>query len=239
MGSERLPGKVIKPILGRSMILYTLDRLNRSRYIDHIVLATSVEEREIPLVEAVNSVGYDVFRGNESNVLKRYRDCSNKYGGDIIIRVTGDCPLIDSVIVDNVVTYFEINDYDYVRLDVPGSFIRGFDVEIFTRETLDRVYKAVCNLEADESDRPDIDMYKEHVTCYIYKHPNEFKIGHVRGSDFYNKNYRLCVDTAEDFGLVENIYEHFKDEYVSSRQIVDYLDKNPEISSINSDVVQK
>lgn len=239
MGSERLPGKVIKPILNRPMILYTLDRLSRSRYIDRIVLATSVEEREKPLVEVVSSIGYNVFRGDESNVLKRYRDCSDKYGGDIIIRVTGDCPLIDPVIVDNVITYFEMNDYDYARLDVPDSFIRGFDVEVFSKDALDRVYNTVCSVETEEPNGTDLDMYKEHVTYYIYKHPNEFKIGHVRGSDFYNRDYRLCVDTIEDFKLVENIYEHFNSEYVSSRQIVGYLDENPQISNINSNVVQR
>lgn len=239
MGSERLPGKVVKPILGRPMILYTLDRLSRSRYIDQIVLATSAEERENPLIDAAEGAGYNVFRGDESNVLKRYRDCSDKYGGDIVIRVTGDCPLIDPVIADNAVTYFEMNDCDYVRLDVPDSFIRGFDVEILTKAALDRVYNTVCSLEAEESDGTDINMYKEHVTYYIYKHPSEFKIGHVQESVFYNKNYRLCVDTIEDFKLVEDIYEHFRDEYVSSRQIVGYLDENPQISNINSNVIQK
>ncbi|MEY7998797.1 3-deoxy-manno-octulosonate cytidylyltransferase [Clostridium sp. Mt-5] len=239
MGSERLPGKVIRSILGKPMILYTLDRLSESKYIDKIVLATSDKVRENPLVNIVQNDGYNVFRGDESNVLKRYRDTANIYEGDIIIRITGDCPFIDPDIVDHVVTYFKMNDYDYVRLDVPDSFIRGFDVEIFTKESLDRIYNIVCGMEANESDGTAINMYKEHVTYYMYKHPNEFKVGHVYGSDLYNKNYRLCVDTMEDFKLVENIYKRFRDEYVSSRQIVEYLDENPEISTINSNVIQK
>lgn len=126
MGSERLPGKVIRPILHKSMILYTLDRLKKSRYIDEIVLDTSLEERETPLINFVQNAGYNVFKGDESNVLKRYKDAADLYNGDIIIRVTGDCPFIDSDIVDNVVTYFKMNNFDYVRLDVPYSFIRGF-----------------------------------------------------------------------------------------------------------------
>ncbi len=80
-------------------------------------------------------------------MLKRYKDTVDKFGGDIIIRVTGDCPLIDSTIVDNVITYFKMNNFDYVRLDVPNSFIRGFDVEIFWKESLDKAYNIVNSLE--------------------------------------------------------------------------------------------
>ncbi|WP_017752673.1 cytidylyltransferase domain-containing protein [Clostridium tyrobutyricum] len=239
MGSERLPGKVIKPIFEKPMILYTLDRLSKSRYIDDIVLATSVENRENPLVDIVSSAGYNVFRGNESNVLKRYKDASDKHSGDIIIRVTGDCPFVDPVIVDNVITYFEMNQFDYVRLDVPESFIRGFDVEIFTKESLDKVYDTVSSMKVDKSDKNSLEMYKEHVTYYMYKHPDQFKIGYVKGSDFYNKEYRLCVDTSEDFKLVEHVYDHFKNEHVSSKQIVEYIDKNPELCKINYNVKQK
>lgn len=239
MGSERLPGKVIKQILEKPMILYTLDRLRKSRYIDDIVLATSVENRENPLVDIVSSANYNVFRGHESNVLKRYKDASDKYSGDIIIRVTGDCPFVDPVIVDNVITYFEMNQFDYVRLDVPESFIRGFDVEIFTKESLDKVYDTVLSMKVDESDKDFLEMYKEHVTYYMYKHPDKFKIGYVKGSNFYNKEYRLCVDTSEDFKLVEHIYDHFKNEHVSSKEIVKYIDKNPELCKINYNVKQK
>ncbi|WP_294182006.1 glycosyltransferase family protein [uncultured Clostridium sp.] len=236
MGSERMPGKVIRSILGKPMILHTLDRLDRSKYIDEIVLATSVEKRELPLVDVAVNAGYNVFRGDESNVLKRYKDSSDKYSGDIVIRVTGDCPFVDPVIVDNVITYFKMNNYDYVRLDVPHSFIRGFDVEVFTKQTLDRVYNSVCCMGQKSGLN---DMYREHVTYYIYRHPDEFKVGYVRGSNFYNKKYRLCVDTVEDFRLIKNIYEHFEDEFASSRQIVSYLDENPELCRINSNVKQK
>ncbi len=95
MGSERLPGKVIKPIMDKPMILYILNRLNKSKYIDEIILATSIKNKEQPLVDIVEKEGFKVFRGEENNVLKRYKDTADKFGGDIIIRVTGDCPLID------------------------------------------------------------------------------------------------------------------------------------------------
>ena len=232
MGSERLPKKVIKPILNQPMIIYTLNRLKKSKYIDEIVLATSQENKEEQLVDIVSKNGYKVFRGDENNVLKRFVDTYKKYGGDIIIRVTGDCPLIDPIIVDNVIAYFMANNYDYVRLDVPETFIRGFDVEVFSAKTLLKVWEKVSSL--DNSHR-----YKEHVTLYIYENPDKFKIGFVRGNEFYNKDYRLSVDTLEDFKLVETIFNYFQDEYIEAKKVVKYLDQNPSIANINKDIQQK
>lgn len=236
MGSERLQGKVIKPILNRPMVIYTLDRLKKSKYIDEMILATSLMERELPLVEICEQYGYKVFRGSESNVLKRYIDAAESFGAsenDVIIRVTGDCPLVDPIIVDNVITKFLSNTYDYVRLDVPDTFVRGFDVEIFSLKALKKINSLLNNIGEE------MHMYKEHVTLYMYKHPKEFKIGYVRGDEIYLRPYRLCVDTEEDFKLVENIYKYFNDEFVSAKTVIEYLDKNSEIAQINNNIKQK
>lgn len=232
MGSERLPGKVMKVVHNKPLIAHTLDRLGKSRYIDKVVLATSDKDTENPMVEYLTDKGYNVFRGDENNVLDRYVKAARQYGGDIIIRATGDCPLIDSVIVDEVITYFLSNDYDYVRLDVPDTFIRGFDVEIFTREAMMRVYETTKTIEGDSP-------YKEHVTYYIYTHQQEYKVGYVKGSSLYSKNYRLCVDTAEDLELVTKIYDHFQNDFVTAKEVVTYLDEHPEIAGINMEIQQK
>ena len=232
MGSERLKGKVIKNLMGRPMIEYTLKRLSKSKYIDKVVLATSDKDREDPLVKAVTDAGFDVFRGDEEDVLKRYIDCSEKFGGDIIIRITGDCPLIDSTIIDQVVTSFLINDYDYVRLDVPDTFVRGFDVEVVSREALLKVWDKV----KDDSEGS---KYREHVTFYIYNHQKEFKVGYVKGNEFWQKPYRLCVDTEEDFLLVDKIYNHFNDMFIEGKEVIKYLDNNPEVAAINCDIKQR
>ncbi|SDZ32762.1 spore coat polysaccharide biosynthesis protein SpsF [Proteiniborus ethanoligenes] len=231
MGSERLPGKVIKPILGKPMILYTLDRLKRSKYIDEIVLATSTSEKEEPLVQVVAQEGYNIFRGEEHNVLKRYIDAYEKFGGDIIIRITGDCPLIDPQIVDNVISHYLMYDYDYVRLDVPDTFIRGFDVEVFSAKALERAY--------EEVNKSDEEQYKEHVTLYMYRNKDKFRVGYVKGDKLYNKDYRLCVDTVEDFEVVSKVYEYFKDEYVGAKEVVEFLDGNRDVAEINIGVMQK
>ncbi|NMA84916.1 MAG: NTP transferase domain-containing protein, partial [Epulopiscium sp.] len=167
MGSERLPGKVLKPILDKPMIMHVLDRLKKSRYIDEIVLATSQQDEEKSLVEAVQKNGYQVFRGEENYVLKRYIDTYRKYGGDVIVRITGDCPLIDPQIVDHVISYYLTYDYDYVRLDVPETFIRGFDVEVFSSKALEKAY--------EEVDKMNNESYKEHVTLYMYTNQAKFK----------------------------------------------------------------
>lgn len=228
MGSERLPGKVILPILNKPSILYTLDRLNKSKYIDKLIVATSDNESERPLVDVVKQNGYEVFRGDEKDVLRRYKKASDLFKSDIILRVTGDCPMIDSDIVDNVITYYKMNNYDYVRLDVPNTFIRGFDVEIFSKKVLDQVDK----LATTTSER-------EHVTLYIYNNPEKFSIGYVKGNEFYNKDYRVCVDTKEDFNLINKIYESFRDEFVSAKEIISYLDNNTKLMKINSMIKQK
>ncbi|MFA7412443.1 MAG: glycosyltransferase family protein [Tissierellaceae bacterium] len=231
MGSERLPGKVIKPIIGKPMILHVLDRLNRSKYIDNIVLATSRLSAEDPLVKLVSESGYNVFRGEENNVLKRYIDANEKYKGDIIVRITGDCPLIDPQIVDNVISHYLMYDYDYVRLDVPNSFIRGFDVEVFSMTALERVYKEV-NISSNTK-------YEEHVTLYMYENKDKFKVGYVEGKDLFTKDYRVCVDTVDDFEVVSRIYEHFMDEHVGAEDVVKFLDENENVARMNSNVLQK
>lgn len=232
MGSERLPGKVMKDLGGKPMIEHTLSRVAASDSVDQVVLATSDKPSEQVMVDYLKSKDWSVFCGDESNVLKRYVDCEARFGGDIIIRITGDCPFIDSDIIDIVVKYFNINDYDYVRLDVPDSFIRGFDVEVFSKEAMLRVYEKTKSIEGDSP-------FKEHVTLYMYRHPEEFKVGYVKGSEKYQKDYRLCVDTKEDYELVKNIYEHFNNEYVGAGEIVTYLDNNPDIAGINREIIQK
>ncbi|WP_459478709.1 cytidylyltransferase domain-containing protein [Clostridium saccharoperbutylacetonicum] len=209
MGSERLPGKVMKEINEKPMISYTLNSLKKSKYIDEIVLATSTLELNNPLAEYVKNINFNVFRGeDEDNVLERYKLVADKYAGDVIIRVTGDCPLINPIIVDHVVTKFLMYDYDYVRLDVPDTFQRGFDVEVFSKEALNKVYDKVCSKE--NINNKDYAPFREHVTFYIYNHQDEFKVGYVKGEDKYfeNREVNLSVDTWEDFDRVTVILKN-------------------------------
>lgn len=209
MGSSRLPGKVMKEINGKPMITYTLESLKKSRYIDQIVLATSDKEIDNPLAKYVASIGFEVFRGDEDNVLERYKLASDKYGGDVIVRVTGDCPLIDPIICDNVITKYLMyrDDYDYVRLDVPDTFQRGYDTEVFSKKALNMVYNVVCSEENLNNSK--MQPFREHVTYYMYTNKDKYMIGYVKGEGDYldNRVINLSVDTEEDFKRVKSKYE--------------------------------
>lgn len=235
--SQRLPGKVMRPILGKPMIIHVLDRLNKSKYIDKIVLATSQESTDDHLADLILDHSYELFRGNKDNVLDRFKEVEEKFPADVIVRITGDCPLIDPLIVDHLITKFMMEDCDYIRTEVPDHFIRGFDVEVFSKVTLDRVYQSVHPNMKD--DKFTYQNYIEHVTLYIYHHLEEFKGMEVKGEPLHSRPYRLCVDTAEDFELVSRIYEHFKDEYISSNEVIRFLDDKPEMTKINLNVYQK
>jgi spore coat polysaccharide biosynthesis protein SpsF len=228
MGSERLKGKVLKTILEKPIILHVLDRVSKSKKIDKVILATSTNPENDILAEVVSNAGYEVFRGSEDNVLKRYYDLSKKVKADTIIRVTGDCPLIEPDLIDKLISFYNSSNYDYARLDVPNTVFRGIDAEILSFAAIEKTIK-----EATES------KYLEHVTYYIYTHQDKFNVGILKGDNTYNKNYRLCVDTNEDFNLVKTVFKEFNDEYVHINKIINFLDNNPEIASININIEQK
>ena len=146
---------------------------------------------------------------------------------ETVIRITGDCPLIDATIIDDLIEQFESSKVDYLTNDVPKTVARGFDAEIFTKKALLKT--------AELADEP---KYLEHVTHYIYTHKDEFKVKIVEGKDWQNRPYRLCVDTAEDFELVSKIYDTFDNHFVSTKDVVKYLDDNPDLTTINTEVKQ-
>lgn len=228
MGSERLPGKVLKPILDKPIILHVLDRLKRSEKIDTVILATSVDESNDELVEEVEAAGYTVYRGSEDDVLGRYLEASELCHADTVVRVTGDCPLIDPVIVDDVISRHQSLECDYTRLDVPETFVRGFDVEVVSRKALEVVAERAIDQK-----------YREHVTYYIYTHQDQFSIEVVKGDEHFNKPYRLCIDNWDDYDLVTNVFLYFNDPYCRAHDIIQFLDTNPHVAAMNADTQQK
>ena len=231
MGSERLPGKVIKEIKGIPMIVHILNRLNQSSKIEKTIVATSTNSENDQLVEIVENAGGTIFRGSEDDVLKRYVDAAEQFEGEYIIRVTGDCPLISAEVIDTLIDKFLEAKVDYMRVDVPNTFARGFDAEIFTKEALIKAHK-----EATEA------RYREHVTLYMYEHPEEFTIEKMEAEESWNRpNYRLCVDTKEDFEVVEKIYDALYDDnpHFTIDDIILYLDNCSEVANINQAIIQK
>lgn len=197
MGSTRLPNKVMKPIVGMPMIELLLSRLAYSTQIDQIVLATSTDERNNLLVDHVQSLGYACVRGSENDVLERFLVAARQVQADVIVRITGDCPLVDPVLVDQAITQFKNEGVDYLSNFAPASYPDGLDTEVFSMAALERAWQ--------ESRDP---YDHEHVTPYLRK-PGLFNVGVIQHSEDLSA-LRWTVDEPADFEVVSNVFEHFQ-----------------------------
>lgn len=196
MGSTRFPGKVMQPVAGRPLIELLLSRLARSRRINKIVLATSMDAANDGMARHVQALGFDVFRGSEHDVLDRYYRAAEPYAPHAVVRVTGDCPLIDPALVDKVIDVFEQEGVDYASNIDPPNFPDGLDTEVFTLTALKRAWS--------EATRPE---EREHVTPYISR-TGKFTKASVTGEVDCSAE-RWTVDEPADFEVVRAVFEHF------------------------------
>lgn len=226
MGSTRLPNKVMKPIGGTPMIELLLARLARAQTVNQLVLATSDDPRNLPLVERVTSLGITAVCGSENDVLQRYLKAAAHVEADIIIRVTGDCPLIDPALVDEAVSKFQSLGVDYLSNTSPATYPDGLDIEVFTRSALEQAGR--------ESTDP---FDHEHVTPYLRK-SNQFKTASISNDEDLS-SLRWTVDEQDDFDVVNQIFDHFApDIHFSWKQVLDLQRSKPNIFSANSDIVR-
>ena len=229
MNSSRLPGKVLMPINGRPMLDYMIKRVSSASEIDDFVIATSIESSDNPVEEYCIENNVNVFRGNLDDVLDRFYQASKSIEAEIIIRLTGDCPLVDPKILNTMVGIFKKNNYDYIANTAPPegiTFPEGMDVEIFSKAALEKAWK--------EAKKP---SEREHVTFYFWKNPELFStFRHDLKEDL--SNYRLTVDYPEDFELVLHIIEKFSDQldHADLKQILKFLEDNPELSDLNKNI---
>lgn len=233
MSSTRLPGKVVKDLLGKPMVVQMIERLSRSKEIDQLVVATSNKPADDQIEQVLRSYSIPVYRGDEDDVLTRFMETLEQFGGDIIVRLTGDCPLIDPDLVDQaIIQYKELQcEYDYLRIDVPQTFTRGFDAEVFGADLLREIDK----LGKEPADR-------EHVTYYINQHSDQYRIFCLEGEGVLNRpQYRLSVDTPEDFAVVNKVYQALypTNPYFTAKDVIKFLDEHPEIAYFNDHIVQK
>jgi len=231
MRSTRLPGKVLRPILGRPMLELMIERLQRVRLVDQIVVATTTNQADDPIVDLACQLGVGIFRGSEEDVLDRVLRAGCAANADVIVETTGDCPLIDPEVVDDVVGEYLANKFDYVSTGLRRTFPNGLDVQVFSTSVLSEV----ARLTLDQVDR-------EHVSLYIYEHPKRFSLHNVESGlpDKY-WNLRLTVDTLEDFALISAIFEELypKNPEFSLQDVLDLLDHRPELIGINGHIQQK
>lgn len=226
MGSTRLPNKVMKPIGGIPMIELLLTRLAKSKKIDQIIVATSVDERNIPLVEHVRKLGYTCEQGSENDVLERYAQAAEKHKADVVVRITGDCPLVDPDLVDEVIRQFKATNVDYFSNVSPPTYPDGLDIEVFTFKALEQTSRET----ADPFDR-------EHVTPYLRK-SGKFKTAAMQHSEDLSV-LRWTVDEPADFEVIEKVFEHFNSTIDFTWVDVLALQKQyPEIFNINQHLVR-
>ena len=238
MSSTRLPGKVLAGICGHPMLWHVLQRVRAMRRLDGIVLAIPETLADDCLMELAQKWGVDCVRGSEYDVLDRYRKAADWARADVIVRVTADCPLFDPDIGNRALMRYLVTIPDYVcagagRIgETELGFPWGTDVEIFPYRVLDYVWRnAITSYE------------HEHVTPYIYEHPELFKLGLVEpiGKE-RQPNLRLCVDTEEDLTMVGEIYNNLYREGAKPftlNAVVDFLDNHPEIAKVNTHIRQK
>ncbi len=231
MNSSRLPGKILKDILEKPSLERLVERVRRAKFVDEVVVATTVSKEDDIVESWACKAGASIYRGSEEDVLLRVLEAAAAYKADIIVELTGDCPLLDPAIIDEVIGYYLEHDYDYVSNNKERSYPRGLDTQVFSREILEEVNR----LTRDPADH-------EHVSLYIYEHPERYRLATLKApKELYGPDIRLCVDTPEDFAVVESIYKGLypKDPGFSAYDIMAYLNANPSILNMNAAVKQK
>lgn len=213
MKSTRLPGKVMLPLGNGTVVEFLLNRLERSKEIDTILIATSTEKEDIPLTESIDELRFSIFLGGENDVLGRFHAAvQTDKEADTIVRITADCPLMDPAIVDELVAEYAKGGADYVSNTGQRSYPDGMDVEVFSRTALEEAHSTARSVHE-----------REHVTPWMREH------GSLICRDvLYKENrsqLRITLDEREDYQVIKAIVEHFSPRIdFTLAEILDFLD---------------
>jgi spore coat polysaccharide biosynthesis protein SpsF len=231
MTSSRLPGKPLLTAAGAPMLEHLVRRLKAVPSIDMIVLATTVNAADAPLVELAGRLGISVFRGDEQDVMQRVIDAADSACADVVVEITGDCPIIDPELVEQTIRMFKAHHADYVSNAHVRSYPDGMDTQVFSLDTLKR--------SAQMTDDP---LDHEHVTLHIRNHPEIFTQLHlVAPPETHWPKLGLTLDERSDYELLKKIIEYFDahNPLFSCLDAVRFLRQFPEFAEINKDVARK
>ncbi len=222
--STRLPQKVLQPVLGTPMLMRQIERVQRAKNIDNLLVATSMDATDDAIERLCVEGNVFCFRGSLDDVLDRFYRAAQQFSPDQIVRLTGDCPLSDPGLIDDVIEFHVSGGYDYVSSALEPTFPDGLDVEVFRFSCLEEAWR--------EAELP---SQREHVTLFINGQPNRYKIGSFR-NDTDLSHLRWTVDEPVDFELISKIYEALypSKPAFTMRDILELLDSNPELKDINS-----
>lgn len=225
MGSTRLPGKVLKDIVGKPMLWHIADRLKHAKLVDQIIVATSDNERDEAIIAFAKDNKIDYYAGSEIDLLDRIYQVAKQFEANAIVRITADCPLVDPVVVDKVVKYyFEKGPFDYVSNSRPeATYPLGLDVEICSFHALTRAWEEVKD-----------HFMRSQALANLYVVPNKYRLGSVR----YDRDLsymRWTVDYQDDLDFVTEIYKRLyqEDKIFLTQDILNLLEKDSKLMEIN------
>jgi spore coat polysaccharide biosynthesis protein SpsF len=229
MTSTRLPGKVLLDIAGRPMLHRVVQRVRRAITVDRVVVATSTDPSDDPIAGWCNDSAVGCRRGSLHDVLSRYYEAAAAEAAEVVVRVTSDCPLIDPGVVDEVISALLVRpDIHYASNTLsPRTFPRGLDVEAVRFAALEDAWRT------DDNSRG----WREHVTPWLYHHPERYGLLQVQAEADYS-GHRWTVDTPDDLELVRRIYSN-SGSFCSWREVLALISRHPDWSSLNAHVVQK
>lgn len=231
MSSSRLPGKALLPLAGEPVLVRMIERLRRSKILDEIIVATTINPADDALVAICKKIGCRFYRGSEDDVLLRILEAAQSCQADIIVQSMADSPLVDWRHVDHLAHMLVEGNYDYATNELKETFPIGFDMRMYPVRILEEVEKCAHDPE-----------YREHASLYIYTHPKKYRLVNWEAEgDLYWPSLRLTLDTKEDYALIKAIYEHLhplKHDF-SAKDVVQFLKLHPELVGINSAVKQR
>jgi spore coat polysaccharide biosynthesis protein SpsF len=228
MGSTRLPGKVLKDLCGETVLARVVSRTRHAMLLNEVVVATSVQAADDAVVQECGRLSVACFRGNEVDVLDRYFHAAEKFSADAVVRITSDCPLIDPEVSDKTIQVFLDRYPDYASNVLERTYPRGLDIEIMT-------FAALASAWRDARDP----YQREHVTPFLYQHPERFRLVSVTGDRDYS-HYRWTLDTMEDLEFLRAVYERCAEALGPTWQdVLRILEEAPNLVAINEHVKQK
>jgi spore coat polysaccharide biosynthesis protein SpsF len=228
MSSSRLPGKVLSEVDGRPMLEHMVERLQYVSELDEIVIATTDKNADDAVAALATRIGTGVWRGSEEDVLARVLDAAKAYDAETIVELTGDCPLVDPKIVSRVIQKYRARQVDYASNVLERTYPIGMDTQVFATSVLDDVARRT----ADPADR-------EHVSLYIYRHPEIYSICNVSAPPSEARPaLRLTLDTPEDLVAIRAIFFALRPSRVdfSLSEIIDFLDAHPDVAAVNASI---
>lgn len=225
MGSTRLPGKALRPLLGRPLLERLYERMSASKLLERVVIATGEGPENIPIVEWARGLGIGCFAGSETDLVDRLFRTARLFSADVLVRVTGDCPLADPEVIDQVIrAYWDDKDrLDYVTNALKPTYPDGLDVDVFSSRTLERMRREVSD-----------PFWREWFTSYLREHPSEYRAVNVERDDDLSA-LRWTVDYEEDFRFVEEVFSGLypKKKIFLMKDILALLEENPALAEIN------